>query len=114
MSRNQVTGALRKTKTAYYKVQFDKVIHDPKQAWKTVNKILNRKQECSEINSIKTQNGEISDSTELAECFNDYFTNVGPDIAKTIDNCDGDFTDCITHKTTSSLKFQAVSECKVY
>ena len=26
--------------------------------------------------------------TELAECFNDYFINVGPDIAKTIDKSD--------------------------
>ncbi len=29
-------------KTAYYKAQFESVKHDPKQAWKTVNKILNR------------------------------------------------------------------------
>ena len=36
---------------------------------------------CQEINAVKTQNGEISDPTELAECFNDYFINVGPDIA---------------------------------
>jgi hypothetical protein len=56
----------------------------------------------------------ISDPTELAECFNDYFTNVGPDIAKTIDNSDINFTDYIT-RATSNFKFQAaVSESKVY
>ena len=105
---------MREAKTAYYyKVQFEKVKHDPKHAWKTVNKILNRKQKCPEINSVKTQNGEISDPTELAECFNDYFTNVGPDIAKTIDNSDINFTDYIT-RATSNFKFQAVSEFKVY
>jgi hypothetical protein len=49
--RNRVTDALREAKTAYYyKLQFEKVKHDPKQAWKTVNKILNRKQKCPEIN----------------------------------------------------------------
>ena len=73
-SRNRVTDALREAKTAYYKVQFEKVKHDPKQACKTVNKIFDRKQRYPEINSVKTQNGEISDPTELAECFNDYFT----------------------------------------
>ena len=26
---------------------------------------------CQEINAVKTQNGEISDPTELAECFNE-------------------------------------------
>ena len=49
-SRNRVTDALRETKAAYYKGEFKKVKHDPKQAWKTVNKILNRKQESREIN----------------------------------------------------------------
>ncbi|CAB3992421.1 Hypothetical predicted protein, partial [Paramuricea clavata] len=105
--------ALREAKTAYYKVQFDKVKHEPKQAWKTVNKILNRKQKCPDINSVKTQNGEITDPNELAESFNDYFTNIGPDIAKTIDKGDRNFTDYIT-RVTSNFKFQAVSESKVH
>ena len=47
--------ALRETKAAYYKGEFEKVKHDPKQAWKTVNKILNRKQESREINCLETQ-----------------------------------------------------------
>ena len=46
---------------------------------------------CQEINAVKTQNGEISDPTELAECFNNYFINVGPDIGKTIDKSDRNF-----------------------
>ena len=108
LSRNRVTDALRKAKASYYKVQFEKVKHDPKAAWKTVNQILNRKQMCQEINAVKTQNGEISDPTELAECFNDYFINVGPDIAKIIDKSDRNFMGYIT-KATSKLNFQAVS-----
>ena len=36
LSRNRVTDALRKAKASYYKVQFEKVKHDPKAAWKTV------------------------------------------------------------------------------
>jgi hypothetical protein len=47
-------------KTAYYKGEFESVKYDTKQAWKTVNKIVNQKQECHEINCIHTQNGQIS------------------------------------------------------
>ena len=112
LSRNRVTGTLRKAKASYYKAQFEKVKHDPKAAWKTINQILNRKQMCQEINAVKTQNGEISDPTELAECFNNYFINVGPDIAKTIDKSDRNFMGYIT-KATSKLNFQAVSESTV-
>ena len=51
--------------------------------------------------------------SELAECFNNYFTNIGPDIAKNIDNGDRNFKDYIT-TTTSSFNFQTVSESNVY
>ena len=112
-SRNHITSTLREAKTAYYKAQFESVKHDPKKAWKTVNKILNRKQECREINCIHTQNGQISCPNELAERFNNYFTDIGPKIATTIGNTDRNFTDYIT-KTTSSFKFQTVSETNVY
>ena len=55
-SRNRVTDALRETKAAYYIGEFKKLKHDPKQAWKTVNKILNRKQESrDQINCLETQ-----------------------------------------------------------
>ena len=54
-SRNRVTDVLRETKAAYYKGEFERVKHDPKQAWKTLNKILNRKQEGREINCLETQ-----------------------------------------------------------
>ena len=79
---------MRKVKASYYKAQFEKAKHDPKAALKTINQILNRKQMRQEINAVKTQNVEISDPIQLAECFNDYFINVGPDIAKTIDKGD--------------------------
>ena len=104
---------MRKAKASYYKAQFEKVKHDPKETWKTINQILNRKQMCQETNADKTQNKEISDPTELAECFNDYFINVGPDIAKTTDKGDRNFIDYIT-KATSKLNFQAVSESTVH
>ena len=62
------------------------------------------------MKAVKTWNGGISDPTELVECFNDYFINVGPDIAKTIDKSGRSFIDYIT-ATTSKLH---VSEFKVH
>ena len=74
-SRNRVTQALREAKTAYYKKQFVCVKNDPKEAWKTVNKILNRNKKCgSEINCITSLNGQITSSSELAESFNTVVT----------------------------------------
>jgi hypothetical protein len=41
------------------------------------------------------QSRQISNLIELAECFNNYFTDIGPNIAKTIDNSDRNLTDYI-------------------
>ena len=78
-----------------------------------MDKILNRKQESREINCLETQRGQISHPVELAECFNNYFTDIGPDIAKNIDSGDRNFKDYIT-TTSSSFNFQTVSESNVY
>ena len=92
------------------------VTSNPKQAWKTVNKILNRKQECgAEINCINSQSGQITCSNELAESFNNYFTKIGPDIANTIENSDVNFMDYLTKtiKTKNVFEFQVISVTKV-
>ena len=92
------------------------VTNNPKQAWKTVNKILNHKQECSsEISCINSQSGQITCSNELAESFNNYFTKIGPNIANTIENSDVNFMDYLTEttKTENVFKFQVISVTKV-
>ena len=92
------------------------VTNNPKQAWKTGNKILNRKQECgSEINCINSQSGQITSSNELAESFNNYFTKIGPNIANTIENSDVNFMDYlnVTIKTKNVFKSQVISVTKV-
>ena len=116
LSRNRVTQALREAKSAYYKRQFVSVANNPKQAWKTVNKILNRKQDCgSEISCINSLSGQITCSNELAESFNNYFTKIGPNIANTIENSDANFMDYLTEttKTENVFKFQVISATKV-
>ena len=116
LSRNRVTQALREAKSAYYKRQFVSVTNNPKQAWKTVNKILNRKQECdSEMNCINSQSGQITCSNGLAESFNNYFTKIGPNIANTIENSNANFMDYLTKttKTKNVFKFQVISVTKV-
>ena len=87
--------------------------HDPKQAWNTVNKILNWKKNSPDINCIESLIGEINNPSELANCFNDYFTNIGSDIAKNIPNSDRNFTDYLS-EAVNNFKFQVVSESKVH
>lgn len=53
--------------------------------WKNINQVLSGKGRCSKttsINKIKAQNDDIlSDETDIANRFNEYFTEIGPKLA---------------------------------
>ena len=82
MSRNGVTNALREEKATYYRNHMERVKHNPKQTCQTVNQILIGKQQDLVIKNIQSNNGLISTPEEIAECFNYYFTDIGPKIAE--------------------------------
>ncbi len=102
---------VRKAKTNYYKRQFVNVKDDPKKAWKIGNKILNRENKSSDINCINYETHQISNPNELAECFNNYFTSIGPEIANGIDSSDVNFSDNIMN-ISSRFNFQTISVSK--
>ncbi len=93
----------------HWEKQKQHIIHDLgllKQTWKTVNKQ-------SALMNISLILQSALMSALIAECFSEYFTNIGPDIAKTIDTGDRNFMNYM-HTTTSSFTFQTVSENKEY
>ena len=58
----------------YYSEKIDSLKHDPKSLWKTLNEAINRKQsKNSSIDSILVNNLKISNPTEMANGFNDFF-----------------------------------------
>ena len=59
------------------------------------------------ITSIKTEERLISDTNEIAEVFNQHFTDIGPRLASKLDNSSKSFEEYIT-TTRSSFHLQAV------
>lgn len=85
MSRNAVTITLREEKAVYDRNGIESVKHKPKQVWRTVNQILNRKRQEPIINNIEYDDGLTSNPSEISECFN-YFADIGPKISEAIEN----------------------------
>ena len=71
--------SIRIAKINYYSSCFNKYKNDIKKTWQTISGIMNRKHTDStypkffEINGVK-----IMDKIEIANKFNQYFTNIGP------------------------------------
>ena len=113
-SRNEVNIALRKAKANYYATQIENQNQNPKHAWKIVNDILGRKQKDSHITEIKFNNSSITSADEIANHFNDYFTNIGLALAEGIDNNERvNFNDFV-NKSNGNFHFKYTTEAKVY
>ena len=74
--RNLCVTLLRKAKKQYFSNLEPKLITDNKKFWKSVKPLFSDKITVKEIINL-TENGEIlSSDTDIADTFNDYFSNV--------------------------------------
>ena len=86
--KNKLTTILRHAEKKYYNQLIEENNLDMKQKWGVLNKMLNRnKQSLPLPDSFKGLNNSfICDEQEIANGFNDFFTNIGPNLAGTIKN----------------------------
>ena len=79
--KNMVTGMLRRAKSDYFSRKFDRCSGNPKSTWKLLNTITSRKQKSKGAPSEMLINGvKVNDPKEIAEAFNDYFSEVGKNL----------------------------------
>ena len=71
----------------FYKDQLDEHSGNCQNLWKTFGKILNNKKSSSHIvNHIKINNKKVSDSNQIAQEFNKYFSSIGENLAENFEN----------------------------
>ena len=82
---------------------FQKSKGDIKQTWQNINNVLGRcKTKDSFPNVFKYNDQEYKTKQDIANGFNDYFVNVGPNLASKIPNT---VNKPQTHQTTSLIAF---------
>ena len=83
--RNRLNTLKIILKKKYYERQFDTTKSNIKQTWQLVNDVLNRKKkETVHVTEFKKDNEPVTSRKEIVNRFNDYFVNVGPNLAKKI------------------------------
>jgi transcription termination factor NusB len=68
--------------------------------WKTLNQIMNKHEKNRSLPKEFTANnseGKISDPQTIANKFNEYFVNVGPNIAKKLQKSDRTYNQYLTY-----------------
>ena len=49
--------------------------------WNTINELTSKNRKSAHISEVDLNCNLINDSNEIADAFNDYFSNIGPDLA---------------------------------
>ena len=103
-----------KAKSSYYKCNLRNSKGDQRKTWKIVNSILSRKPKSCNVDMLKVSNTEITDKSQIADLFNDYFSTIGSNIAKKvpISSLSASPQDFMTF-SNSKFSFTTVSESQV-
>ena len=103
-SRNKVNIELRNAKKDYYSSKIAGQKFNPKKAWKSINNLLGRQNKPTVVNEINLGGKHFTTPKDIAEGFNDYFSNIGPDLASKIDTSNYNFE---TYTKTAESEFAA-------
>ena len=82
--QNKLNHLTRLAKKNYYSKRLDQAGNDIKSTWNTINELLGRVKSKSRlpVSFLNNNNEEVCDSKLIANDFNDYFVNIGPNLAK--------------------------------
>ena len=103
--KNRLISILRVTKKEYFSNQFEIHKNDMKCTWKIINNALNRNPSKSHIQEINTQGTTSKDPAEIAQSLNDYFVNIGPNLAQNIPPSDNHFSTFLENPNPKSIFF---------
>ena len=100
-------------KSEYYRKKTAQQNKNPKEAWKTINDLLGRSSNDTTINELSIDGSNITSTQEMANGFNEYFTNIGPNLASSIDDSNTSFRLFVKPAKSKLDRFKFVSVSRV-
>jgi len=83
--RNAYNTLLRQSKKRYYTENLNKNTHNSKRTWQLLKEAANLNKSSTKIEQIRNKDGALlSDPTDIANEFNDFFTEIGVKISESV------------------------------
>lgn len=105
----------RKAKATYYKDKFTEYSKNMKKTWSTLRDIYGSKKVKPEIPNMFLDNGRVySGDKDIAEGFNNFFVNIGPNLAKKISESKTKFTEFLSNPVDEMFTFANVTPDTIF
>ena len=112
-TRNKVNIKLRNAKKDYYSSKIAGQKFNPKKAWKSINSLLGKQNKPTVVNELTVGNNTLTCPEDIAEGFNEYFSNIGPDLSSRIDSSNYNFETYIKNAKSEFAAFQPVTVSQI-
>ena len=101
---------LKQAEKNYFQELFEQYSGNMQRTWGIIKRIINKSSSNSMRSMIKSNDRMITDDTEIANVFNEFFASVGPDLAKHIPETGKCPTEYIKNVTINSIVLENVTE----
>ena len=100
---------LRNAKKDYYSSKIADQKFNPKKAWKSINSLLGMQNKPTVINELRVGENNFTNHEDIAEGLNEYFSNIGPNLASNIDSSNYNFETHVKNAKSEFAAFQHVT-----
>ena len=81
---NKANTSVKKAKRKYFSENLDTNKSDPRKTWRWINELQPRQSKSTKASQVKTGNQVFTSPGDIAEAFNNHFTNIGQSVAQEI------------------------------
>ena len=110
--RNYLTFIIRLSRKLYYSNNIEQNKSNVNSLWKTVNGLLGKKKS-ENPTSFLINDQQITDPQDISNAFNDYYINIGPNLASSIDPGPTKFTDSLPPPCDNSIFFNPTNDYEI-
>ncbi len=106
--RNKLNNLIRKSKRDYFYNRFKETRNNIRETWRTINSIIGRNYKTKQQSSFKMNEEEITDPNIISNAFNNFFVNIGPQLASKIHHSGKDFFDYLNRPHETCMFFKPI------
>ena len=112
--KKELKRKIETAKSNYYLYKFENCRSDSSSTWKVTNNILGRKNKSNIPPSLKHDSDVVTDEMKICNIFNQYFVNVGSNLASTIHTNDLNPINNLGDRHQNSFSFMATTPQEVF
>ena len=112
--RNKLTQLLRKQHRNYYEFLIQESKNNLTKTWNIIKSVINNKRTMSKCSKFVNNNITMSDDLEIANHFDNYFANIGPNLAKVIPDTTITHNEFLKDSCNNSIFLQPVTDEEIY